>query len=61
MYRPVPFVNLSPLVFTLVCLVIFDKCQMMCMKNWTQDDVIFYRGFILFSDTQLGEGGEGED
>ena len=51
-----------PWSFTLVCLVIFDECQTLCTKNWTlnDDDVIFYRGFILFSDRQLGWGGEGE-
>ena len=50
-----------PWSFTLVCLVIFDECQTLCTKNWTlnDDDVIFYRGFILFSDRQLGWGGEG--
>ena len=50
-----------PWSFTLVCLAIFDECQTLCMKNWTlnDDDVIFYRGFILFSDRQLEWGGEG--
>lgn len=52
-----------PWSFTLVCLVISDECQTLCMKNWTlnDDDVIFYRGFILFSDRQWKWGGEGKD
>ena len=57
-----PFVSLFPLVLYFGILVIFDECQTLCMKNCTlnDDDVIFYRGFILSSDSQVECAGEGE-